>query len=99
MVKIKELPTEFKSAISIPQMYAINSNTASWNRSFYIGSLYQNVIFLINRVSKIWNNGKLVGVGGYLGDGELELDHGGRNLYWKLGKVGWGWIYKVTSCL
>lgn len=77
MVKIKELPTEFKSAISIPQMYAINSNTASWNRSFYIGSLYQNVIFLINRVSKIWNNGKLVGGGGYLGDGELELDHGG----------------------
>lgn len=76
MVKIKELPTEFKSAISIPQMYAINSNTASWNRSFYIGSLYQNIIFLINRVSKIWNNGKLVG-GGYLGDGELELDHGG----------------------
>lgn len=71
MVKIKELPTEFKSAISIPQMYAINSNTASWNRSFYIGSLYQNVIFLINRVSKIWNNCKLVGGGGYLGDGVM----------------------------
>lgn len=29
-----------------------------------VGSLYQNVIFLINRVSKIWNNGKLVGGGG-----------------------------------
>lgn len=77
-------------------MYVINLNIGSWNRSFYIVCI-KMFFFLINCVLKIWNNGKLGG-GGVFGWWRVGIGLWG-SLYWKLGKVGWVWIYKVIRRL